>query len=160
MFKPGGIEAAVWPDWHAVCMTNGSNLAVRLDGRRLTALSVRLACRGAIPPHKEAAIMLVLSRRVSESVYVGDDIVVTVCEVRKGRVRLGISAPARVHIVRQELLQRTAQADSRQSTLDFALTPLTTDRVAPTERASDCVTSREVTDTPHLAATMPCQTQC
>ena len=104
--------------------------------------------------------MLVLSRRVSESVYVGDDIVVTVCEIRKGRVRLGISAPARVHIVRQELLQRTAQADSGQSTLDFALTPLTTACAAPAESASDRVSSREATETRRLDATVTCQTQC
>lgn len=48
--------------------------------------------------------MLVLSRRVGESVVVGDDVVVTVLEVRGDIVRVGIAAPRSVAVHRAELL--------------------------------------------------------
>jgi carbon storage regulator len=50
--------------------------------------------------------MLVLSRKVGEKLVIGDDIVLTVCEVRGGRVRLGICGPPHVAIHRQEVLDR------------------------------------------------------
>ena len=48
--------------------------------------------------------MLVLSRRVGESVTIGDDVVVTVLEVRGDVVRVGIDAPRSVAVHRTELL--------------------------------------------------------
>ena len=47
--------------------------------------------------------MLVLSRKPGESIHIGDDVVVQVVQARRGQVRLGISAPAAVHIRRSEL---------------------------------------------------------
>jgi len=47
--------------------------------------------------------MLVLSRKPGEAIVVGASIRVTVLEVRGGRVRLGIEAPAHVNVRRQEL---------------------------------------------------------
>ncbi|MFN5622896.1 MAG: carbon storage regulator, partial [Planctomyces sp.] len=44
--------------------------------------------------------MLVLSRKVGESIQIDGDIRVTVSQVRGGRVRLSISAPAAVRVVR------------------------------------------------------------
>lgn len=49
--------------------------------------------------------MLVLSRRVGESVVIGDDVTVTVLEVRGDVVRIGIDAPRSVAVHRAELLQ-------------------------------------------------------
>lgn len=54
--------------------------------------------------------MLVLSRKRQESVVIGGSIIVTVLECSDSRVRLGITAPADLKIVRQELL--TDQANS------------------------------------------------
>jgi carbon storage regulator len=48
--------------------------------------------------------MLVLSRRRGENVCVGNDILVSVLDVQPGKVRIGISAPAHVRILRAELL--------------------------------------------------------
>lgn len=48
--------------------------------------------------------MLVLSRRVGESVVIGDDVVVTVLEVRGDVIRVGVDAPRHVQVRRQELL--------------------------------------------------------
>ena len=50
--------------------------------------------------------MLVLSRKVGESIQIDGDIRVTVSQVRGGRVRLSISAPADVRVVREEILQK------------------------------------------------------
>jgi carbon storage regulator len=47
--------------------------------------------------------MLVLSRYCDESVCIGDDIVITVVDVRSDRVRLGIKAPSNVSVHRQEV---------------------------------------------------------
>jgi carbon storage regulator len=48
--------------------------------------------------------MLVLSRRTGESIAIGDDIVVTVLEVRGDVVRVGIDAPRSVSVHRAEVL--------------------------------------------------------
>ncbi|MEY4185315.1 MAG: carbon storage regulator [Planctomycetaceae bacterium] len=50
--------------------------------------------------------MLVLSRKVGESIHIDGDIRVTVSQVRGGRVRLSITAPAAVRVVREEILQK------------------------------------------------------
>ncbi|MCW2526755.1 MAG: csrA [Pseudonocardiales bacterium] len=47
--------------------------------------------------------MLILTRRVGESIVVGDDIVLTVFEVRGDAVRVGIEAPRSVQVHRQEV---------------------------------------------------------
>ena len=47
--------------------------------------------------------MLVLSRKSTESIRIGDSIVVTVLEVRGGKVRIGIDAPKHIHVIRSEL---------------------------------------------------------
>jgi carbon storage regulator len=46
--------------------------------------------------------MLVLSRKLGESVQVGDGIVIRIVEVRRSRVRIGIEAPPSVRIQREE----------------------------------------------------------
>jgi carbon storage regulator len=52
--------------------------------------------------------MLVLSRRESERIRLGDSIVVTVVKVAGDRVRLGIEAPSDVLVLRDELERRAA----------------------------------------------------
>lgn len=47
--------------------------------------------------------MLVLSRQRDESIIIGDDIVVTVVDVRGDKVRLGIEAPTKIPVHRQEV---------------------------------------------------------
>ncbi|HEY8539138.1 MAG TPA: carbon storage regulator CsrA [Steroidobacteraceae bacterium] len=47
--------------------------------------------------------MLILTRRLGESIQIGEGIEVTILEVRGNQVRLGIAAPAEVVILRSEL---------------------------------------------------------
>lgn len=49
--------------------------------------------------------MLVLSRRVGERLMIGDDVVVTVLEVRSDGVRLGIEAPRAIAVNRAEVIE-------------------------------------------------------
>jgi carbon storage regulator len=53
--------------------------------------------------------MLVLSRRESERIRLGDSIVVTVVKLAGDRVRLGIEAPAEMLVLRGELERRQAE---------------------------------------------------
>jgi len=47
--------------------------------------------------------MLVLTRHANQSIMIGDDVVITVLEVRGDQVRLGISAPRSVDVHREEV---------------------------------------------------------
>lgn len=56
--------------------------------------------------------MLSLTRREGETIKIGDDIELTVLEVVGRQVRLGISAPKDVTILREEVAQRNAEKAS------------------------------------------------
>lgn len=49
--------------------------------------------------------MLVLTRRVNESIVIGNDIVVTILEIQRDAIRIGIKAPHNVEINREEIFQ-------------------------------------------------------
>ncbi len=55
--------------------------------------------------------MLVLTRSANQSIMIGDDIVVTVLEVRGDHVRLGIRAPKSVAVHREEVLAQLEAAN-------------------------------------------------
>lgn len=50
--------------------------------------------------------MLILTRRISESVIIGDDVKITVLGVKGSQVRLGIDAPKDVSVHREEIYER------------------------------------------------------
>jgi len=50
--------------------------------------------------------MLVLSRKIGERIWIGEDISVTIVRITGGGVRLGIEAPQELPVVREELKQR------------------------------------------------------
>jgi carbon storage regulator len=62
--------------------------------------------------------MLVLSRKLSESIVIGDDIVVKVVRLHGGKVRLGIEAPEGIRILRFEHLPQ--EADGSKAERDAA----------------------------------------
>lgn len=53
--------------------------------------------------------MLILTRRVGESVMIGDEVAITVLRVKGNQVRLGVNAPKTVSVQREEIFQRIQQ---------------------------------------------------
>lgn len=66
--------------------------------------------------------MLVLTRKLMEKVYIGDQICVTVVRLEGGQVRLGIDAPRTIPVVRAEL--QTRQVEPAESTMTPAEPPV------------------------------------
>jgi len=61
--------------------------------------------------------MLVLTRKSEESINLGDDITITIVEIKGNSVRLGIKAPANLKIYRKELYEKIKQENLLSSNL-------------------------------------------
>ena len=64
--------------------------------------------------------MLVLTRKVGEGILIGDDIRITVVEVKGGGIRLGIEAPAAKKIYRQEVYDRIGRENQEAATWNLS----------------------------------------
>jgi carbon storage regulator len=64
--------------------------------------------------------MLVLSRHRDESIIIGDNIVVTIVDVRGDKVRLGIEAPTEIPVHRQEIYEAIKRENQRSAQLNTA----------------------------------------
>ena len=53
--------------------------------------------------------MLILTRRVGETVMIGDEVTVTVLRVKGNQVRLGVNAPKTISVQREEIFHRMKQ---------------------------------------------------
>ncbi|MCK5860149.1 carbon storage regulator CsrA [Abyssibacter sp.] len=62
--------------------------------------------------------MLILTRRIGETVMVGDEVTVTVLGVKGNQVRLGVNAPRSVAVHRQEIYERIQKEDAANSPVD------------------------------------------
>lgn len=58
--------------------------------------------------------MLILTRRVGETLMVGDDVTVTVLGVKGNQVRIGVDAPKDVAVHREEIYQRIQNEKNEQ----------------------------------------------
>jgi flagellar assembly factor FliW len=63
--------------------------------------------------------VLILTRKIGESIIVGDNIRVVVLEIRGRQIRLGIEAPAEVVVLREEIAQRLINANLLAASFNF-----------------------------------------
>jgi carbon storage regulator len=105
--------------------------------------------------------MLVLSRQRDETIMIGDDIEVTVVDIRGDKVRLGINAPTRIAVHRKEVyesIRKENEDAARMSGSDVGeITPPQGAPVSPGPgrlRIRACKTTRgpELTEEPTTAA--------
>jgi carbon storage regulator len=83
-----------------------ADLAGLRRGRTALVLSSPQARKLYNEGNQEMTIMLILTRRVGETVMVGTDVTVTVLGVKGNQVRIGINAPKHVTVHREEIFQR------------------------------------------------------
>ncbi len=77
--------------------------------------------------------MLVLSRHRDESIMIGDDVVVTIVDIRGDKVRLGIDAPTDIPVHRQEVYE----AIKRENEKAAQLQPKDTEKIESGEQPND-----------------------
>jgi carbon storage regulator len=64
----------------------------------------------------EETAMLILTRRVGETVVIGDNVDVTVLGVKGNQVRIGVKAPREVSVHREEIFKRIKEEESENAT--------------------------------------------
>lgn len=62
--------------------------------------------------------MLVLSRQRDEAIMIGDDVEITIVDIRGDKVRLGITAPTRITVHRKEVYAAITQENEKASRID------------------------------------------
>ena len=85
--------------------------------------------------------MLVLSRKLGQSIVIGDQIVITVVRLGRGNVQIGVEAPAHVRILRQEVIKRLLESGELDDDRWYAETR---QRVGANRRGRQTVASRRV----------------
>lgn len=58
--------------------------------------------------------MLILTRKIGESLLIGEDISISVLSVRGNQVKIGVKAPKDVSVHREEIYQRLKDADEKK----------------------------------------------
>ncbi len=90
--------------------------------------------------------MLVLSRQRDETIMIGDDVEITVVDIRGDKVRLGINAPTRIAVHRKEVYEAIKAENQRAAQLTGADADLLRRRLTPSAGPSGGIPPR-----PHLA---------
>jgi carbon storage regulator len=74
--------------------------------------------------HKGVFSMLVLTRKLEQSIQIGDDVTITILSVKGNTVRIGISAPEHVRVARTELARKLGGSPGSHGPTDVTPVPL------------------------------------
>lgn len=75
--------------------------------------------------------MLILTRRVGETIVIGDEVIITVLGIKGNQVRIGINAPKDVSVHREEIYQRIQKEKEEKSSASAAAPTPKKEEVAP-----------------------------
>jgi len=86
--------------------------------------------------------MLVLSRQRDETIMIGDEVEITIVDIRGDKVRLGINAPRNIQVHRKEVYDAITREneDASQMTLDPASLPTSLQDLTPTPAKGEAPT--------------------
>ena len=85
--------------------------------------------------------MLILSRKVNEKIMIGDDISISIIEIRGDQVRIGVDAPKSVKVFRQEVFD-AIKAENRAAAESRTVLPAVNFGKMLQEKALDTITGR------------------
>jgi carbon storage regulator len=89
---------------------------------RLKAIALKLPTED-----EEHAFMLILTRRVGETVMIGNDVTVTVLGVKGNQVRIGVNAPKDVAVHREEIYERIKREEDTEGRAPGTVTKVADD---------------------------------
>ena len=85
--------------------------------------------------------MLILSRKIDEKIMIGDDISVSIIEIRGDQVRIGVDAPKTVKVFRQEVFD-AIKAENKAAAESRPVLPVVNFRGPKQEKANEITKSR------------------
>ena len=83
--------------------------------------------------------MLILSRKINEKIMIGDDISVSIIEIRGDQVRIGVDAPKAIKVFRQEVFD-AIRSENRAAAESKPVLPVVDFGKMPQEKAIDKIT--------------------
>ncbi len=97
--------------WYRKCSLSGGTVR-RDEASGLQVYNATVDC--SVVSLRRAGAMLVLSRKLGEKIQISENITITVLEIDRGKIRLGIDAPRSVTVLRQELANQSLSRQSQQ----------------------------------------------
>lgn len=65
--------------------------------------------------------MLILTRKINEGIVIGEDIKIKIVGIEGNRVKIGVEAPKRVNIVREEIVEAVKRENQLAGSIDFTV---------------------------------------